>query len=201
MFFVQYLLCSVGHISYSKQITIVKTVERKNAKGREIIGERLNSYNEKVFIVVATADEVNIKESALTSKEIRNAALRLIPQDIIDEAMEVSGKTLQAGVSSDMKGAKKAICDGFASIGVKPRDIEEYIGHGVDTLSSREIVDLRAVYKTISDGQATWKDYVDKTEGTSKKGPETVDVNANLTAGDPGTHKSVKDTVGKAEKK
>lgn len=181
------------NISYSKQITIIKTVERKNATGRDVISERLNSYNQRVFIVVATDDEVNIKEAALISKEIRNASLRLIPQDIIDEAMTVSVATLKAGISSDMKSARKAILDSFATIGVKPKDIEEYIGHGIDTISPEEIVGLRAVYKTISDGQATWKEYIDKEDIVVEGKVEEVDLSSeNLKPGDEKTHQSVK---------
>lgn len=179
------------NISYSKQITIIKTVERKKTKDREVISERLNTYNERIFIVVATDDEVNIKEAALISKEIRNSSLRLIPQDIIDEAMTVTAATIKAGVSSDMKGARKAILDSFASIGVKPKDLEEYTGHAIDQVSPEEIVGLRAVYKTISDGQATWKDYVDFVkEAPAKEKPEEAPV--NLAPGDESTHQSVK---------
>ena len=188
------------NLSYSKEITIVKAIERKNATGRDVIGERLNSYGDRIFIVVATDDEVNIKEAALISKEIRNASLRLIPQDIIDEAMELTNKTMTDGVSSDMKSARKAILDSFATIGVKPKDIEGYIGHEVATVSPEEIVDLRAVYKTIADGQATWKAYVDKGETTPEKETTAAEIGFP-TAGDPSTHQSVKDGAGKGGKK
>jgi len=188
------------NISYSKQITIVKSVERKSAKDREILGERLNSYKEKIFIVVATDDEVNIKEAALISKEIRNASLRLIPQDIIDEAMAMSDLTMKAGVSSDMKSATKGILDSFVSIGVKPTDLEEYLEHTIATISPEEIVDLRAVYKTIKDGHSTWKEYVDfSKEAQPVKEEATID--SSIQAGDPSTHQSVKDGAGKAGKK
>jgi len=186
------------NISYSKQITIVKTVERKKAKDREVISERLNSYGDRIFIVVATDDEVNNKEAALISKEIRNSSLRLIPQDIIDESIKVTEETIKAGVSSDMKGARKAILDSFATIGVKPKDIEEYIGHGIDTVSPEEIVDLRAVYKTIADGQATWKAYVDKEEGPAKKDVEKAELGGDSASemgfgpGKPEDHQDVK---------
>ena len=184
------------NISYSKQITIVKTVERKSAKDRDVISERLNSYGDRIFIVVATDDEVNIKEAALISKEIRNASLRLIPQDIIDEAMHTTAMTIRAGVSSDIKGARKSILDSFATIGVKPVDLEEYVKHSIDTVSPEEIVDLRAVYKTIADGQSTWKEYVDKGEVTSDKKVEEFDLSdPNLQPGDEKTHQSVKKGV------
>ncbi len=190
------------NISYSKQITIIKSVERKGAKDRDVISERLNSYGDRIFIVVATDDEVNIKEAALISKEIRNASLRLIPQDIIDEAMITTAITIKAGVSSDMTSARKAILDSFATIGVKPVDLEEYIGHAINQISPEEIVDLRAVYKTISDGQSTWKDYVDKGEVSAKKEEvKEIDLGGDLKPGDPKTHQSVKDGAGKGGKR
>jgi len=185
------------NISYSKQITVIKTVERRNAKGRDVVGERTNSYNQIVFIVIATDDEVNIKEAALISKEIRNSALRLIPQDIIDEAMEAAKLTLLQGVSSDMKSARKTILDSFATIGVKPKDIEEYIGHEIAQVSPKELADLRAVYKTISDGQSTWKDYVDKEEKPKKEGVETSAVDVGFKPGDPKDHQDVRTGVKK----
>jgi len=184
------------NISYSKQITIVKSVERRNAKDRDVISERTNSYNQIVFVVVATDDEVNIKEAALISKEIRNASLRLIPQDIIDEAMTVAKETITAGVSSDMKGARKAILDGFAKLGVKPKDLEEYLKHPVDAISPEQIADLKTIWETISSGQAKWKDYTDtdfSKEESAKVDKEVADIDKGLQAGDASTHQSVKE--------
>jgi len=182
------------NISYSKQITVDKTVERKNAAGREVISERINSYNEKISIVVATSDEVTIKEAALISKEIRNASLRLIPQDIIDEAMQITSTTIEAGVSSDIHGSRKTLIDVFAKLGIKPLDLEEYLGHSIDATTPKEIADLKIIFKTISDGQATWKDFVDKTEVASDvKNLEQVPI--DLKPGDSATHQDVKKGV------
>lgn len=184
------------NISYSKQIVVEKIVERKSAAFREVIGERINSQNERIFIVKATDDEIRNKEAAMVSKEIRNASLRMIPQDIIDEAIQIAKGTIEAGVSSDLKSAKKKILDSFAAIGVKPNDLEQYLGHKVDTLSPAEIVDLRAVYKTIDDGQATWKNYVEKEE-MLKAGIEKTEIKKDLfKPGNEKTHKSVKEKVG-----
>ena len=92
-----------------------------------------------------------------------------------------------------MKSARKAILDSFASMGVKPRDLEEYLAHPIDIVSPEEIVDLRAVYKTIADGQSTWKDYVEFTkEAPAQAGPETAGVDQSLAPGNPSEHQSVK---------
>ena len=42
------------NLQYAVELTIKKTVERKNSKDREVISDRLNSYGDTVYIVVAT---------------------------------------------------------------------------------------------------------------------------------------------------
>jgi hypothetical protein len=96
------------NVAFSKEINIKKTVERKNAAGREIIAERMNAQGQKVFIVLATEDELSNKEGALTSKAIRNEGLRLIPQDVIDEAIMTARQTLADEDARDPNAAKKA---------------------------------------------------------------------------------------------
>lgn len=187
------------NLSYSKQIIIEKTVERKNAKGRDVVGERLNSYNEKISIVKATDDEVRNKEAAMLSKEIRNSILRLIPQDIIDEAVEATKRVIMTKAKDNPQAEKRKILDAFNELGIKPLEIEKYTGHGVDTITPAEIVDLRTVYTSIKDGQSTWKDYIEKEELPKEEGsPESAEISTELfQPGDEKTHTSVKDKVGK----
>lgn len=156
--------------TFSKELQISKTVERRNPpKDRDILRERTNSSGDRVFIVSATEDELMTKEAALISKAVRNEGLRFIPADIIDEALDVARKTLLDRDSKDPDAAKKAVLDNFSSIGVKPRDIEKYLGHKTDGLTPAEMADLRAIYRAIRDGEARWSDYVDQ-DGDGGKG-------------------------------
>jgi hypothetical protein len=150
--------------TFGKEIQIKKTVERRDGKGREIVGERTNTYGDKVFIVLATDEELHTKEAALISKVIRNEGLRLIPQDIIDEGIEVARKTLHNRDAQDPKAALKKIVDAFGNIGISPKQLEIYMGHGLDIISPAEIQDLRGVYQAISSGEASWAEYVAKPE-------------------------------------
>ena len=145
---------------FSKEIQISKTVERRNKKGREVIGERINTYGDTVYIVKATDDELMNKENALISKTIRNEGLRLIPNDIKEEAKLVARKVVRDNVASDPDQAKKSIVDAFASINVWPNDLEQYLEHSLNTVSAKEIDDLRKIYKAISDGESSWSEYV-----------------------------------------
>lgn len=150
--------------TFGKEIQIKKTVERRDGKGREIVGERTNTYGEKVFIVLATDEELHTKEAALISKVIRNEGLRLIPQDIIDEGIEVARKTLHNRDAQDPKAALKKIVDAFGNVGISPKQLEVYLGHGLDIISPAEIQDLRGVYQAVSSGEASWAEYVAKPE-------------------------------------
>ena len=152
------------NVVFSKEVVIKKTVERKNAQGREVVGERVNTYGKQVFVVKTTDDELHNKEAALISKAIRNEGLRLIPKDIIDEALETARETRQAGDKKDPDAAKKKVLDAFADIGVQPKDIKEYLGHSVEQITPKELDDLKGMYRAIKDGEASWSDYVGKPE-------------------------------------
>ena len=150
------------NISYSDESILDKTVERRNVKpGTEVLGERTNSYGDKVFIVRATEDELLNKVNAAKSKAIRNSGLRLIPQDILDEAKEACEQTIMKG-GDDPAAATKALCDAFQTIGVYPKDLESHLGHSLQSITPKEIANLRKVYAAIRDGEASWNDYAQR---------------------------------------
>lgn len=142
--------------TYGDEVTINKTVERRSLKeGQVALSERMNSTNQKVFLVAATEDELANKLAAAKSKIIRNSGLRLVPQDILDEAEETILATLEKG-GKDPQAETKKICDAFASIGVKPAELERLLGHPLSSISPKELIDLRATYSAIKDGETTW---------------------------------------------
>lgn len=149
-----------ANISYGKDVTVTKTVERRQLKaGQKARSERTNSYGEKTFLVDATEDEVAIKIAAQASKIIRNCGLRLVPADILEEAEQAILETIQNG-GEDPKAATKKVCDAFSTINITPADIEKYLRHPIATISPKELVDLRAIYRAIKDGEANWSDYL-----------------------------------------
>lgn len=146
--------------SYGDDITISKTVERKYLKeGQSAISDRINSTGDRVYLVEATEDDLANKIAAAKSKVIRNSGLRLIPQDILEEATEAIKATRQNG-GGDPAAETKKIVDAFAAINVSPVELERYLGHPLGTISPNELDDLRSMYSTIKDGEASWNDYV-----------------------------------------
>lgn len=160
-----------ANTAYSKEITLDKTVERSSDRGREVLGQRLNSYGKISYIVKATEDELTMKESALASKIIRNNGLRLIPQHIIDEAMELVEKIIKEKITKDPDSERRSILDGFSKRGVMPSDVERFIGCPSAQFSPDNLVTLRDMLNSIEDGHATWAEYV---EGTVAQATEEI---------------------------
>jgi len=169
---------------FCKEIQIRKTVERKKSEGHEVIGERTNTKGETVYIVIATDDEFHNKEAALISKALRNEGLRVIPSDITDEALEMARQTLAARDAKDPKAAKKKVLDTLSSIGIKPKDVEKYLKHSIDTISPAELENLRGMYTAIKEGSASWAEYIK---------PADKDDNENDSTGADDLTKAIKD--------
>jgi hypothetical protein len=162
--------------SYGDEILLNKTVERKFLKeGQYAISERLNSNNEKVYLVAATEDDLQNKLNSAKSKSIRNSGLRLIPEDIQEECTEVIRKTLAEGGGETPADRIKKICDAFQELGVKASDLEVYLEHSIDSVSPSELADLRTIYNTIRSGESKWSQYVESkinnTQGTAAPKP------------------------------
>ena len=166
-----------NNISHSKEITINKTVERNRIKeGQEVHSTRTNSKGQMVYIVTASEDELSTKQWANESKALRACGLRLIPQDIIDEAMEVARATRKKNI--DPKAETNKILDAFAKIGVKPSDVSSYLKKPIEQIVAADIDDLRQIYTAIKDGDARWSDFLEDAEivdGNTKE-----DANAKL---------------------
>lgn len=150
-----------SNFSTSTDITVKKVVQRYDTAGRFVVGERINSKGDKVFLVAATDDEIIQKEAALCAKARRNLLLRLIPADLLEEAEQTIFKTVMSDAQEDPKKATRNIIEAFKAQGIKPDDLEKYLGHSVDGVSPAEIADLRGILGAILDGEIKWKDVID----------------------------------------
>lgn len=157
--------------TYTKEIQVTKTVERRSKNGREgdVQGERVNSYGKTVYILRATDDELHQKEAALISKAVRNEGLRLIPSDIVDEGMRIARETLRNQDAEDPKAAMRKIIDSFHGIGVYPKSLAEYIGQDLESLAPHQIQELRGIFRSIRDGELTWSEVIAKPGDESRE--------------------------------
>ena len=146
-----------SNTSHSRDITLLKTVERKFLKeGQEPLGKRMNSSGQPVFIVEATDEEVLTKEANQRSKILRNEGLRLVPADILDEAKAQCRLAAKLDDASDPATAWKKLADGYVELGIKPADLSEYLGCDLAGASPAQIEELRLWYISIREGDTTW---------------------------------------------
>ncbi len=150
------------NITYYGDTTVEKTVERKKTKnGDEILGSRTNSSGETVYKIKATEDDFANKIASANSKKLRNLGLRILPADIVAEAMHVCKVTREDEDAIDPKAALRKLSDAFAELRVMPSDLDAYLGHSFAQASPAEMDELRAAYLTVRDGEARWSDLVE----------------------------------------
>lgn len=147
------------NLTHPITVSVEKTVERKKLRdGQSARSQRVNSFGDVVYLVDATDDEILNKTAALVSKALRTCILRLAPDSLLSEAMAQVKATLSAEDARDPDAARKAVIDGFAGLGVMPQQLTEYVGHDLQALTPKELNELRALYTTIRDGEATWQE-------------------------------------------
>lgn len=155
--------------SFSTDVILAKTVERKKPKpGEEVLRVRTNSQGEPVSIIRATEDDFLNKQNAAVSKAIRNNGLRVLPSDIVEEAMEQARETVKNRDAKDPAAARKKIVDAFFALGVMPQQLVEVLGHALESVTAAELTLLRSLYTALKDGQATWPE-IAETFGERKR--------------------------------
>ena len=147
---------------FSQDVTVTKTVERsKLPQGEKPIRVRTNSYGKPVYILHGTDDDILNKQNALISKAVRTLGLRLIPGDLVDEALFTVRQTMARQDAQDPDAAKNRIIDAFSQLGVQVESLKEYLGHELSSIDPNELQTLRALYSAIKDGETTWKAVMD----------------------------------------
>jgi len=150
------------NVSYYEDATVEKFVERRQTKGGdEVISSRTNSYGDLVYRIRANEDDFANKQAAAVSKKLRNLGLRILPADIVDEAMDLCATTRRSEVEKDPDSERKKIADAFFALNVTPSHLSQYLGAPVDQASPADMDALRVIYTTIKDGEAKWAELLD----------------------------------------
>ena len=172
-----------ANAGYSSEVILEKVVERRELKqGQRPIGQRLNSSGKTVYLVEATEDEMLQKSGAAVSKAIRTNGLRLVPGDIVAEALEVCVETERNADAADPDAARKRMLDAFDGIGISPSALKEYVGQELATLAPAQVQELRGLFAAISEGTTTWAHTLgersaareQKTSGAAAKAKDAV---------------------------
>lgn len=185
-----------SNTTYALDVRVSKTVERsKPLDDGSYISVRKNTSGKSTYTVPANDDDLLNKRASLISKAIRTLGLRIIPGDIQDEAEEIIKKTRLDDAAKDPDGERKRIADAFAEINVRASDLVEYLGHELGICSPTELVNLRALYGAIRDGEATWASVMD-----NKREQDGTDApNKTATGGNQGVKDALKSRNGEGK--
>jgi hypothetical protein len=157
---IQETICDLEtNFTVTKDQLFEKTVERKHPRrGQEIVGERVNTKGETVFLVRANEDESLTKENAFASKVMRTQGLRIIPGDVIAEALAVARETRKTADAQDPEAGRKRIADAFAELKILPSELRDFLGNDLAQATPHQLEELRAIWVGINEGQVTWKE-------------------------------------------
>jgi len=90
---------------------------------------------------------------------------------IADECEDAIAKTKLNKHAEDPQAATKKVVDAFAGLRVMPDQLGLYVGHSLETLSPKELDELRGIYTAIRDGEIAWQDALDSKLDTGEDKP------------------------------
>jgi len=96
------------------------------------------------------------------ARRLRACILAVIPGDVVEAAVAQCRRTQE---SSDVPMSEqiRKIVIAFDELGIKPKHIEQRLGHLLELTIPQEIVTLRGIYKSIKDGVADRSQFFDIT--------------------------------------
>lgn len=162
----------------AQEFPVMKTIERRELKrGQRPLSTRINSYGDTVYILPATDDDVRMKVARLQSMTIRQLGLRMLPGGVVAEAQRRILQTIRdQDKGKDPLAVRRATADKFAGMGISAAAIAEYFGgKPIDKITDEELLELRIIGATITNGEASWREIMDGSphvEEGSEAGPD-----------------------------
>ncbi len=93
------------------------------------------------------------------ARRMRACILSVLPGDVVDAAVEECKKTVADKDSRPVSEILDELLKAFKAISVNKDQLEKYFDKQLTMMTKEELVDLRAVYKAIKDGQSKASDY------------------------------------------
>lgn len=127
-------------------------------------------------------DERDLRE--LTNRRgaiiLRNALLQVLPKDLIEDALFTCQKALTQSAAEDPESVRKRLLVDFGTINVTVEQLERRLGHPFAQSTPKELAELRAIFKSIADGNSKWSEYEAKAEDPTQSKEQVDDVRAKL---------------------
>jgi len=124
-------------------------------------------------------DERDLRELTNRRASIlkRNCLLELLPKDMIEEAMDMCDEVIAQSAAENINESRNKIITAFKKLGISKEQIETKLGHSINKCTPEEIVDLRQIWQSISDGNSSWEEYINKEDDkqSNNKGSLSLD--------------------------
>lgn len=104
----------------------------------------------------------------------RNCILKILPKDLIEDAMTMCEATLKADAAKDSSSARKRVLVLFGNLGIPVSELERYLHHPLEQATADELTDLRQIGNAIAGGGHKWSEYC-ATEVKESDAPKTLD--------------------------
>jgi hypothetical protein len=129
-------------------------------------------------------EEREVKEliANMAQRTKRGCILQLIPQDVVDEAMETAEATLAMKADTSPEGLRKMV-DTFKEFGVTKAQIEAFVQRKLGAIGKPQVVQLKRIYVSLRDGLSMPQDWfpplteaggADATGGTEQSPPRSA---------------------------
>ena len=92
------------------------------------------------------------------ARRVRACILALLPEDIVDMAMEQAAATVKAKADTSPEGLAKMV-DAFAEVGVTRTMIERRLQRPLASISAAQVLGLRRVFASLRDGVGVARDF------------------------------------------
>lgn len=96
------------------------------------------------------------------ARRLRNCILSVIPEDVVDDAVNQVNVTLAAsakGTAVDIAAKIRSMIEAFQVLGIDRQQLEIYLNTKCEAASAKQIVDLSKIYTSMKDGYSEAKDW------------------------------------------
>lgn len=147
-------------------------------------------------------DERDIYEITANNgaRRLRACILNIVPSDFVDAALEQCRQTLKNNTEPLVDRVRKMVV--FAKDnGVTQVMLEKFLGHGLDSITEDELIDIRGIFNAIKDGTADRSDYFELSPSEDQKDvtPPKAEAKDSVTASDTRSAKSLKNHAPKSK--
>lgn len=101
-------------------------------------------------------------------RRVRACLEAIIPPDVVEDAVAECRVTLKANADVTPDSIKK-LTAAFAEKGITKEQIEKRLGRRIDTMQPAQLVSLRRIYKSLSDGMSKPADWFETDQPTETK--------------------------------